>query len=32
MRNKLSRGKFSSVFLLHCMKAIDVENLNVSEI
>jgi len=27
IRNKLSRGKFSAAFLLHCLSALEVEKL-----
>jgi hypothetical protein len=27
IRNKLSRGKFSAAFMLHCFNALGVENL-----
>lgn len=30
IRNKISRGKFTAVFLLQCLKAIGVESLHLS--
>ena len=30
VRNKLSRGKFSAAFMLHCFNAIDVARVDVS--
>lgn len=31
IKNKLSRGKFSAVFLLQCLEAIGAERLTISE-
>ena len=31
VRNKLSRGKFTAVFLLQCLEAIDVSSLRLSD-
>jgi hypothetical protein len=31
IRNKLSRGKFTAVFLLQCLEAIGVSSLRLSE-
>jgi len=29
IRNKISRGKFTAVFLLQCLQAVGVENLRI---
>ncbi|WP_443018330.1 DUF6471 domain-containing protein [Sphingobium sp. Ant17] len=29
IRNKLSRGKFTAVFLIQCLEAIGVENVHI---
>ncbi|WP_375457619.1 DUF6471 domain-containing protein [uncultured Enterovirga sp.] len=29
IRNKLARGKFTAVFLIQCLRAIEVENLRI---
>lgn len=31
IRNKLSRGKFSAVFLLQCLSAVGIDTLRLSE-
>ena len=32
IRNKLSRGKFTAVFMLQCLKAIGVRSLDISHV
>jgi len=32
IRNKLARGKFTAVFLMQCLKAIDTTRLDLSDI